>query len=718
MAQLTSEAEFERLYQEFVRRNGGIPTLVADQYNTPASYYQATKEVTLSPSELAQLQARQAQYNRQAALNTISNEIGSNNFTNPYNARSQASIANLNSISAQPININDYVLGTPINTTSYAQLGNIRNAFSFLTDPARGGSVALAAVVYAGISEATGIDIEKLILGAGLITAGVAMFTDLQGHTDGQVSDLPAKMNEIDQLTGMQQSFGEMSGDSCSLFNQLMGILSGAFDGVLDFIDSGVEKFKDFLAQTQIGQLFNQIAGAIGQAVAGITGAIAGVVSTVISAVSDALAPIIAPFKDILNSIGDIASSVLGAIGDMASQIANEIQGLLDMAADIANKAAALAMAAAMLDPCKLAVLLNTGSPALAGAAQQITAPIESAVPGLNIPTQIDPRADSAEVLNTVQQAQRMAQTQPGVPQSPINALAQLYQPFDAYLNGLFSSLDGIFGGAFETVKTLSGGSLVNNIGDTMPSNPAMASLNNITGSLQGTIGDISNNIAPLASGTSLSPVGSSNITGSNTDNDDFSTGGAINTEAQDVETTPTLSSRLDGKDGTIARSVNRTSSETPTHAKLVTEQTAEGTVTRLEGPSQQIAKVRATWNKEYKSEFGRIIRDIGRGTGLEIKKYLNSATFKNSEQKREAELLYEDCLRLKNDVTTYMKSQAKKFDYHSNTQDRDNLQEKRIAEEYTNIIAPQNKIQLDRYKQEVYEIQSTWGSIKRQAIL
>ena len=108
----------------------------------------------------------------------------------------------------------------------------------------------------------------------------------------------------------------------------------------------------------------------------------------------------------------------------------------------------------------------------------------------------------------------------------------------------------------------------------------------------------------------------------------------------------------------------------------------------------------------------------MGRGTGLEIKKYLNSATFKNSEQKREAELLYEDCLKLKNDVTVYMKSQASKFDYRSNTQDRDSLQEKRIAEEYTNIIAPQNKIQLDRSQQEVYEIQSTWGSIKRQAIL
>ena len=713
MATLTSEAEFERLYQEFVRRNGGLPTLVADQYNTPASYYKAKTETTLSPSELAELQARQAQYNRQAALNTISSEISNNNFTNPYDARSQASINSLNRIYSLPITIN----GT--DTTSYAQLTNVRNTFSFLTDPARGGSVALAAVVYAGISEATGIDIEKLILGAGLITAGIAMFTDLQSHTNDQATDIPGKINEIDQLTGLQQSFGEMSGDSCSLFNQLMGILSGAFDGVLDFIDSGIEKFKDYMAQTAIGKLFNEMAGAIGQAVAGITGLITGAVSEIISKVSDALAPIIAPFKDILNSIGDLVGGLLGGISDMATQIASEISGLLTMASDIANKLAALTLAGAMLDPCKLAVLLNTGTPALAGAAQQLASPIESAVTGLSIPTQTDSRADSAEVLNTVQQAQQIAQTQPGVPQSPINAIAQLYQPFNAYLHGLISSLSGIFSGTFENIKTENNGSIVANIGDTLSSNPSMSSLNNIMGSLQGTIGDISNNLLPLSMGIPISQVGSLNVTGNNQDTEEFSTGGAINQEAiSNDENIPQLSSRLDGKDGSLAESVNRASPEKSIQASVVTENTSEGTISRIEGPSKQIAKVRADWNREYKSEFGRIIRDVGRGTGLEIKKYLNNAAFKNSEQKREAELLYEDCLRLKNNVTEYMKSQAKKFNYQSNTQDRDSLQEKRIAEEYTNIIAPQNKIQLDRYKQEVYEIQSTWGSIKRQAIL
>ena len=711
MAQLTSEAEFERLYQEFVRRNGGIPTLVADQYNTPAQFYDASQNVSLSPADLAELQARQYQYNRQAALNTISQEISNNNFTNPYNARSQASISNLNSISAQPITITDAATGQTIQTTSYNQLGGVRDSLSPLMDTSRGGGVALATAVYAGLASATGVDIEKLILGAGLITAGVAMFGNLQSHTDGQVADLPAKMSEIDQLTGLQQSFGEMSSDSCSLFNELMGVLSGSFDGVLDFIDSGIEQFKDFMSSTAIGQVFNQIANAIGGVLGGITGAIGGLVDTIVGQLSAVLGPILDSVSGILNQIGDLAAGLLDGIGSMADQIAGEIQGLIDMAADIASKVAALAMAGAMMDPCKMAVLLNTGSPALAGAANQLTAPLESAMTGIDIPTEIDSRADPAAVNAAVQTAQRDARTQPGVPQSPMNALAQLYSPFSAYLNDMVETVQGIFGGAYEAVDTLTGGQLVNKVPETLGANPDISSLGSITNNLQGTIGDISNNVGALASGSSMATAASTNTTGDNTDNEDFSTGGGTNPEAPTIE--GTVSSRLDGKDGTVRRA-KAENKEVP---RIIKEETPEGTVTRTVGPSQQVAAVRVDWKREYSSKFLAVLRD-NKKQAVSIKTYLAKAKFKNAEQKREAELLYEDCQRLKNDITKWTNSYAKKFQYRSPTQDRDKLQEDRIRSEYQSVGQSQNSMQLSRFKQELYDIQSSWGSIKRQAIL
>ena len=76
----------------------------------------------------------------------------------------------------------------------------------------------------------------------------------------------------------------------------------------------------------------------------------------------------------------------MGGIADMAAQIANEIAGLVNMAANIANKLAALSLAGAMMDPCKMAVLLNTGTPALAGAAQQLNSPLESTIPNVIYP--------------------------------------------------------------------------------------------------------------------------------------------------------------------------------------------------------------------------------------------------------------------------------------------------------------------------------------------
>ena len=67
---MSSEAEFERLYQEFVRKGGGAltgtntPTANTDVFaalcetvNTPASYYNDSNKIGLTPSELAELNA-------------------------------------------------------------------------------------------------------------------------------------------------------------------------------------------------------------------------------------------------------------------------------------------------------------------------------------------------------------------------------------------------------------------------------------------------------------------------------------------------------------------------------------------------------------------------------------------------------------------------------------------------------------------------------------
>ena len=83
---MASEAEIERLYQLFVAKGGGAGTF--DNANlTPKQYSDASSSSQLSALQLAQLESKQHQYNKQSALRTIADEIDANNFTNPYATR-------------------------------------------------------------------------------------------------------------------------------------------------------------------------------------------------------------------------------------------------------------------------------------------------------------------------------------------------------------------------------------------------------------------------------------------------------------------------------------------------------------------------------------------------------------------------------------------------------------------------------------------------------
>ena len=399
---MASESEYERLYQLWVQQNtinGGAVTL--DGTNTPAQYYNESSSLNLTPQQLAELQARQAHYNRTQALQTISSEIGANNFTNPYNARSDTSINKLNAFSSSQGVLNVIALSAILNGSDALALGG-------------------SAIVIAALSDALGVDFEKLLLTAGLAGIGVSMFNNLKSHTNSQTVNLPDTLENASQLAGMNAQFGE-GPSSCSLFNELMGILAGAFDGALDFIDSAMDK---------ISGIINQVAGALGDIVAGITGAIAGGIDAIISAISGLIPQ---GLKDLLNQIGDIASGLMGAFSDIANQITSEIANALEMANQIAQKLAALAMAAAMLDPCKLAVLMNTGSPELKSAANAMTSPVTNVIE--EVQTELDPRANPEEVTRAVENAKAEAETAPGVPQSPFSAAAKIYTGLDSYLH-------------------------------------------------------------------------------------------------------------------------------------------------------------------------------------------------------------------------------------------------------------------------------------------
>ena len=429
---MASEAELERLYQEFVLRGGGAFTL-SNVNTTPAQYYNTVSGNTLTPSQQAFLQSQQEQFNRQAALSTISSEIAGNNFSNPYTARADTSIGLIQSFANNPT------------LTNVAALASAFGSFS-ATDKG---------LIFAGVLAATGVDLENLIKIGTIAGLGIAMFNSLKNHTAGQMSNLPQTLSDASSLAGMNAQFGEQR-DSCSFFNEILGILSGAFDGTMDFIDGVFNKLGSLLNQTGVSGVIDSITNAISGA-GGVIGDIINAITNVIGSVSNAI-------SGALGEIGGLVGKVINAIADISNQIANEASKLLNLAAELASKALALAMAAAALDPCQMAVILNTGSQDMKNAVNQLNTPLSQAS---DIPTQVDTRADADTVIKTMDQAKQEASQSPGVPQSPFTNTGKTHQPLDAYLHNLFTEITGIFGDTFEAVKNAVGGTSITPIANT-----------------------------------------------------------------------------------------------------------------------------------------------------------------------------------------------------------------------------------------------------------
>tara|TARA_R110002074_G_scaffold3462_1_gene18368 strand:- start:8877 stop:10676 length:1800 start_codon:yes stop_codon:yes gene_type:complete len=398
---MSSEAEIERLYQLFVTNGGGAFSFSGTNL-TPKQYSEAVASSNLTPLEMAKLESRQHQYNRQKALNTISDEIDANTFSNPYAPRSTYGSSLFTALGSTQGSIN---------------AGGIANGFSGYSDANR-------ALVVAGVLSATGVDLEKIIKIAGLTALGTTMYSSLINHTNGQTANIPKTLEDANSLSSMNAQFGEQ-GDPCGFFNQLMGILGGVFDGTLDFIETAIGDISSLVNSTGIPAILSSIfsalvsaGGVVATGIAGVIGLIAGGIAT------------------ILQQLSPLVGQIINAIGDITTQIASEISSLADMAASLIRKALALLIGSAATDPCKVNVLKNTGSPAMQGAIAQLNQPLGHGNPH-NIPTTIDDRANADEVIKKMTAAEAEAILKAGVPQSPFTEAAKTYTTHDSVLHSL-----------------------------------------------------------------------------------------------------------------------------------------------------------------------------------------------------------------------------------------------------------------------------------------
>ena len=142
-----------------------------------------------------------------------------------------------------------------------------------------------------------------------------------------------------------------------------MGIMAGAFDTVIDFAEDAVNVITDVMSQ-------------LGQALIDVAQYLLAPRWLISSSIRKLIELIPQPIKDLFNALADTIGAAMTAISELTNQIANEIAKALELASTIAQKLAALAVAAAMLDPCKMAVILNTGSPEMIDAVNKVNSPL------------------------------------------------------------------------------------------------------------------------------------------------------------------------------------------------------------------------------------------------------------------------------------------------------------------------------------------------------
>jgi len=420
---MASEAEIERLYQEFVAGGGG--SLTFDNTNlTPKQYSSVSSSSNLTPLQLAQLESKQHQFNKQSALRSIADEIDANNFTNPYAARGAYSTSLFDGLGA---------------STGVSTIGAISSALS-------GFSAVDKAAIFAGVLAASGVDLDTILKIGGLALLGTSMASSLTNHTNSQTANIPQTMSDASSLASMNQQFGE-SGNPCDQFNNLMGLLGGVFDGTLDFIDGAVTSIHGFLKQTGILDLLT----AIKDAILGVAGGVLAVVGAIVAVVVGAVVAII-------QKLAPIVGKIINAIAEIVSQIANELAGFADMAAALLRKALALVLGAAALDPCQSAVLMNTGTPAMKDAVTLLKHPMGTGHPSA-IGTTVDTRANEYKVKNTMASAHERAEIVSGVPQSPLTAAAKAYTVQDETLHPTITptSVDTIFDDSYKDQEVISG---------------------------------------------------------------------------------------------------------------------------------------------------------------------------------------------------------------------------------------------------------------------
>lgn len=407
---MATEAEFERLYQEFIRQGGGTHTF--DNSNVTPVEYKKLIDLELTDTQREELDLLQKQYNDSVAYEILQDEI--TKFQNPY-----ANLCGDGSASFDSFNTNLMDLCLKLD-----ELDTV--------------NPAAAESAREELSTQFGVSMTDLCKVNNLAPEAKEMYHKVCEHTNEQIIDFPDKVSEASNFASVAVNFNPpmttrgAGGGECSIFKQLMGIMSGVMDGAFGFLGN--------LPGMLMG-LMNPLEGMLGGLIGQIQGMIDGLIPD-ISSMLGGLQGLMTGIPDLSSIMGQFSGLMgggFGAIGDITNQLLGEIAGIEGLQSQLAAMLPILNIGSIANNPCALGALLNAGTSLFGNAMTQLTGPTFSPQ-SLGIPTELDSRANASDVQSALSLANKFAATAPGVPQSPITSFNMAYEPFSAYLHEVTST--------------------------------------------------------------------------------------------------------------------------------------------------------------------------------------------------------------------------------------------------------------------------------------
>jgi len=446
----------------------------------------------------------------------------------------------------------------------------------------------------------------------------------------------------------------------------------------------------NILEGTGILGFFDTVKNGLSGIINGLVGGISDNISNIISGLSSIVNSALGGLGATLGTLGGLASGALNAISSITNQIAGEIAGLSNMMDQITSKLKSIAMAGAMLDPCKLAVLLNTGSDELKSAANLLNAPLAVPTPRFVIPTETDPRANKNAVNMRMAEAKDKASKSSGVPQSPFSSLAGIYQPINAYLFDLFDDLSGIFTSNFETVIGSDGQTKI--VEKPVTGSNSVSANNSIIERLRQDLP------SRLEVPELESPPSIDTLSGLDR--------GSLNQNA------------LSDLAASLNDAMNPAISSATRLAKIID---TDLSIPSFDNKDRQLIPITVNSGavKSWRNEiFPRMmeIRSDAQVTYKEIQRYLDQAKFRDESQKRQSRIIEENLMNLEREARS-LRNRVEEMRYTTPGGDLDSAKEQELKVLYRDDIYPKQDKILKSLRLKVDNEIRSWNSIKAQAI-